>query len=140
MLDLYSRRIVGWALRERMHTELVLEALNDAAARRTLRKGWVFHSDRGTQYKASAFTDRVRALQGRSSMGRFGNCFDNAVAESFFASLKEEWIRGKLYKTRREARKEVFEYIEMFYNPIRRHSTLGYLSPDEFERRTNVVR
>jgi transposase InsO family protein len=139
VLDLYSRRVVGWSMRERMQTELVLDALNDAAGRRTLRRGWILHSDRGTQYMAGAFKERLKELQGRPSMGRFGNCFDNAVAESFFASLKEEWIRGRLYKTRDEARKEVFEYIELFYNPTRRHSTLGYISPAEFERRAGVV-
>jgi transposase InsO family protein len=139
VLDLYSRRIVGWALRERMTAELVIEALNHAAGRRSLRKGWILHSDRGTQYMAAAFKERLKSLGGRPSMGRFGNCFDNAVAESFFASLKEEWIRGRLYRTRQEARREVFEYIEMFYNPIRRHSTLGYVSPANFERQAGVV-
>lgn len=139
MLDLYSRRVVGWAIGDRMQTDLVLEALDHAAGRRSLRKGWILHSDRGTQYMAGAFRDRLKALNGRPSMGRFGNCFDNAVAESFFASLKEEWIRGRLYKTRQEARAAIFEYIEMFYNPVRRHSTLGYLSPVEFERRRGCV-
>jgi transposase InsO family protein len=139
VLDLYSRRIVGWAMRERMHTELVLEALNHAAGRRSLQKGWILHSDRGAQYMSAAFRERVRALEGRQSMGRFGTCYDNAVAESFFASLKEEWIKGRLYKTRQEACSEVFGYIEMFYNPTRRHSTLGYLSPVEFERQAGVV-
>ena len=139
MLDLYSRKVVGWAIRDRMHTDLVLEALNHAAGRRTLQKGWILHSDRGTQYMSGAFRDRVRALKGRSSMGRFGTCFDNAVAESFFASLKEEWIRGRFYKTRQEARSAIFQYIETFYNPVRRHSTLGYLSPVEYERRGAAV-
>jgi putative transposase len=139
VLDLYSRRIVGWAMRDRMQTELVIDALNHAAGRRTLRKGWILHSDRGTQYMAATFKERLKELKGLPSMGRIGTCYDNAVAESFFASLKEEWIKGKLYKTRQEARSEVFGYIEMFYNPLRRHSTLGYLSPANFERRAGVV-
>jgi putative transposase len=139
VLDLYSRRIVGWATGDRMHTGLVIEALNHAAGRRTLRKGWIFHSDRGTQYMAQAFKERLKELEGLPSMGRRGTCYDNAVAESFFASLKEEWLRGKRYKTRQEALSEVFGYIEMHYNPIRRHSTLGYVSPVEFERQAGVV-
>src|SRR5687767_3330621 len=135
ILDLFSRRIVGWSMRDRMHSELVLDALNHAVARRTPPPGWILYSDRGTQYTGAAVQDRLHQLQGRPSMGRLGDCFDNAVAESFFASLKEEWIRGRYYSTRDEARRDVFEYIEMFYNPTRRHSTLGYLSPADFERR-----
>jgi transposase InsO family protein len=139
VLDLYSRRVVGWSMRDRVNVELVLEALNHAAARRAPRPGWILHSDRGTQYTAGRIQERLRRLCGRPSMGRVGNCFDNAVAESFFASLKEEWICGRYYSTREEARRDVFEYIEMFYNPTRRHSTLGYVSPVEYERRAAAV-
>jgi len=139
VLDLYSRRIVGWSMHDRLHADLVLEAVNHAAGRRTLRPGWILHSDRGVQYTAATLKERLHRLRGRSSMGRTGNCFDNAVAESFFSSLKQEWIRGRYYDTRDEARRDVFEYIEMFYNPSRRHSTLGYVSPAEFERRAGAV-
>jgi putative transposase len=138
VLDLYSRRVVGWSMQDRLHAKLVLEAVNHAAGRRDLRPGWILHSDRGVQYTSAALKERLNQLRGRSSMGRTGNCFDNAVAESFFASLKEEWIRGRIYPTRKEARRDVFEYIEFFYNPKRRHSTLGYFSPAEFERRAAV--
>ena len=138
ILDLYSRRVVGWSMSERLHAELVLEAVNHAAGRRALQPGWILHSDRGVQYTAAPLKERLQRLQGRSSMGRTGNCYDNAVAESFFASLKEEWICDRLYSTRQEARRDVFEYIEMFYNPARRHSTLGYLSPAQFEQRVAV--
>jgi transposase InsO family protein len=139
VLDLYSRRIVGWSLRERLEAGLVVDALNAAVERRRPRAGWILHSDRGSQYMATALKERLRELGGLASMGRFGDCFDNAVAESFFASLKREWNCGKRYRTRREARKDVSEYIDLFYNPSRRHSTLGYLSPVEFERRRGAV-
>jgi transposase InsO family protein len=139
VLDLYSRRIVGWSMGERLDARLVLEALNLAVARRCPQPGWILHSDRGSQYTATALRQRLQVLGGLASMGRFGNCFDNAVAESFFASLKREWNCDGRYGTRREARKDVFEYIELFYNPSRRHSTLGYVSPVEFERRRGAV-
>ncbi|MEO6462802.1 MAG: IS3 family transposase [Candidatus Eisenbacteria bacterium] len=138
VLDLYSRRVVGWSMQDRLHAELVLDAVNHAAGRRSPGPGWILHSDHGVQYTSANLKTRLDRLQGHSSMGRIGNCFDNAVAESFFASLKEEWICGRIYPTRQEARRDVFEYIEMFYNPTRRHSTLGYLSPAEYERRAGA--
>jgi transposase InsO family protein len=138
VLDLYSRRVVGWSMRDRLHAEIVVDAVNDAAARRSLQPGWILHSDRGVQYTSVSLKERVEQLHGQTSMGRIGDCYDNAVAESFFASLKEEWICGRVYATRTEARRDTFEYIELFYNPTRRHSTLGYISPAQFERRTGT--
>ena len=139
VLDLYSRRVVGWSMQDRLHAELVVDAVKDAAARRSLQPGWIFHSDRGVQYTSVSLKEQVGRLFGQTSMGRIGDCYDNAVAESFFASLKEEWICGTVYATRQEARRDVFEYIELFYNPTRRHSTLGYVSPAQFEQRTGTV-
>ena len=139
VLDLYSRRVVGWSMQNRLHAELVVDAVNNAAARRSLQAGWILHSDRGVQYTSVSLKEQVSRLLGQTSMGRIGDCYDNAVAESFFASLKEEWICGKVYATRSEARKDVFEYIELFYNPTRLHSTLGYVSPAQFEQRTGTV-
>ena len=138
ILDLYSRRVVGWSMHHRLHAQLVVDAVNHAAARRSLAPGWIFHSDRGVQYTSVLLKERVSQLQGLTSMSRIGNCYDNAVAESFFASLKEEWICGTVYATRKEGRRDVFEYIELFYNPARRHSTLGYVSPAQFELRTGT--
>lgn len=138
VLDLYSRRVVGWSMQDRLHAELAVDAVNHAAARRSPQPGWVFHSDRGVQYTSVLLKERLNQLQGQASMSRIGNCFDNAVAESFFASLKEEWICGTVYATRKDARRDVFEYIELFYNPTRRHSTLGYVSPAQFELRTGT--
>lgn len=139
VLDLYSRRVVGWSMHDRLQADLVLHAVNHAAGRRMPKPGWILHSDRGVQYTARVLRERLSALGGESSMGRFGNCFDNAVAESFFASLKEEWLSDRRYQTREEARRDIFEYIELFYNPTRRHSTLGYVSPVEFERLASAV-
>lgn len=138
ILDLYSRRIVGWSAKESLDAEVVLDALNDAAGRRRPGSGWILHSDRGVQYASKAIRARVAALGGHSSMGRSGNCFDNAVAESFFGSMKTEWVHGQNYETRDQAKRDIFEYIELFYNPNRRHSRLGQISPAEFEARAAV--
>jgi putative transposase len=139
VLDLYSRRIVGWSMQNRLHAQLVVDAVNDATARRSPQSGWILHSDRGVQYTSVSLKERVSQLHGRTSMGRIGNCYDNAAAESFFASLRQEWICGKIYATREEARRDAFDYIELFYNTSRRHSTLGYDSPAQFELRTGTV-
>ncbi len=134
VLDLYSRAIVGWAMRERMHRELVLAALQMALDRRQTQPGTVVHSDQGTLY---ACTD-YRALLHRhglvGSMSRKGNCWDNAVVESFFHTLKTELVDHADYLSREQARSSLFEYMEVFYNQQRRHSTLGYRTPLEFER------
>jgi putative transposase len=132
--DLHSRRIVGWSIGERIDSRLVVDALEMALARRRPGDGLVAHSDRGSQY-ASEHYQRLLAGHGIvCSMSRRANCWDNAPMESFFASLKKELTRGDVFATREEARAELFEYIEVFYNRIRRHSALGYLSPDEYER------
>jgi transposase InsO family protein len=133
ILDLFSRRVVGWALNERLERGIVLDALNMALQHRHPPQGLLHHSDRGSQY-ASHDYQQLLAVHGiQSSMSRNGNCWDNAVAESFFATLKVELVYRSRWSTRTHARNEVFEYIELFYNRRRRHSALGYLSPDEFE-------
>jgi putative transposase len=132
--DLHSRRIVGWAMGERIDSRLVVDALEMAASRRLPGAGLVAHSDRGSQY-ASEHYQRVLAGRGITcSMSRRANCWDNAPMESFFASLKKELTHDEDYATREEARASIFEYIEVFYNRVRRHSSLGYRSPDEYER------
>jgi putative transposase len=136
--DAYSRRIVGWAMADHMRSELVVDALQMALARRRPVPGLIHHSDQGGQFVSLAFGQSARDAGIAVSMGSKGDCYDNAVAESFFATLKKELIRRRAWPTRRELIGEVFEYIEAFYNPIRRHSTLGYLSPVDFENSTLV--
>lgn len=131
--DAFSRRIVGWSIAEHMRAELVTDALQMALARRQPEAGLIHHSDQGSQYVSLAFGQRARDAGIAVSMGSRGDCFDNAVAESFFATLKKELIRRRSWPTRRELQSAVFDYIESFYNRERRHSTLGYLSPREFE-------
>ena len=131
--DAYSRRIVGWAMADHMRAELVVDALQMALARRRPAPGLIHHSDQGSQFVSLAFGQQARDAGIAVSMGSRGDCYDNAVAESFFATLKKELIRRRSWPTRRELTGEIFEYIEAFYNPIRRHTTLGYLSPAQFE-------
>jgi transposase InsO family protein len=132
--DLYSRMVVGWALSETMTSRLVVDALEMAVARRLPEEGLLAHSDRGSQY-ASEHYQRLLAKHGiECSMSGVGQCWDNAPMESFFASLKKELVHHEDYETRAQARSSIVEYIEMFYNPKRRHSSLGYLSPAEYER------
>ena len=134
ILDLYSRKVVGWRLSDRMTASLVCEALDDAARQRRPARGLVFHSDRGSQYASHAFRRRLqRRNVSAGGASRRGNCWDNAVAESFFATLKKELVRGRAFDTRAQARSEVFEYIEVFYNRHRTHSLLNYETPDAFE-------
>jgi len=133
ILDLFSRRVVGWAMGERLTRDLTLNALDMALTHRRPEAGLLHHSDRGCQY---ASADYQRALRQRGlvcSMSRKGDCWDNAVAESFFATLKIELVHRTRFTTRAQARAAVFEYIEAFYNRRRRHSTLGYVSPIDFE-------
>lgn len=134
VLDLKSRRVVGWAMRSTLEAELALSALRMALAARQPRPGLVHHSDRGVQYACSDYRTVLAAGQIEASMSRQGDCWDNAVAESFFATLELELIARHRWGTRREARQAIFRYIETWYNPRRRHSTLGYLSPVEYER------
>ncbi len=135
VVDAFSRTVVGWAMAGHLRTELILDALDMAIARRRPADGLVHHSDRGTQYTSLAFGRRAREAGTSLSMGSTGDCFDNAMAESFFASLETELLDRTSLRTRTDARLAVFDYIEAFYNPHRRHSALGYLSPAEFERR-----
>ena len=133
VLDVFSRRIVGWAMETYLRTELVLKALNMALGQR--RPGEVIHhSDQGSQYTSLAFGRRCEAAGVRPSMGSVGDCFDNAMCESFFATLECELLDRRSFKTQAEARMAVFDFIEGWYNPHRRHSALGYLSPINYER------
>jgi len=136
VMDLYSRAIVGWALADHLRAELVVDALEMAVARRRPDAGLVHHSDQGSQYTSLIFTRRCRSVGIDVSMGSRGDCFDNAVLESFHASLKKDLIHRRSWPTKAEARTAVFEYVEAFYNRRRRHSTLGMLSPLEYENRT----
>jgi putative transposase len=134
VMDCYSRMIVGWSMRPDLEAELVVDALEMAIARRQPEPGLVHHSDQGSQYVSLRFGERCREIGIHQSMGSKGDCFDNAVAESFFATLEKDLIRRRSFATRQEARTAVFDYIETFYNPIRLHSTLGYVSPVEYEK------
>jgi putative transposase len=134
--DAYSRAIVGWSMAEHMRSELVVDALEMAVARRRPAPGLIHHSDQGSQYVSLAFGQAAHDAGIARSMGSKGDCYDNAVAESFFATLKKELVHRRSWPTRRELIGEVFEYIEAFYNRIRRHSTLGMLSPLQFENTT----
>ncbi len=135
VLDVYSRRIVGWAMAEHLRTELVVEAVDMALWRRRPARGVVHHSDQGSQYTSLAFGQRLRDAGLVASMGSRGDCFDNAMAESFFATLECELLARQRFPTRNAARLALFDYIEGFYNTHRRHSALDYLSPAAFERR-----
>jgi len=134
VLDLYSRKIIGWAMSSRNNKQLVCDALTMALWRRNRPKDVIIHSDQGSTYASNDYLSLLKEHQLIPSMSRKGECLDNAVAESFFGSLKTEWVDDQDYKTHEEARKSLFEYIEMFYNRKRRHSYLGYKSPAQFER------
>jgi putative transposase len=135
VIDAWSRRVVGWSMAGHLRTELVLDALEMAIARRRPTTATVFHSDRGTQYTSLAFGRRCREAGIAGSMGSVGDAYDNAVAESFFATLETELIDRHSWRTRADARLAVFDFIEAWYNPHRRHRFIGQLSPAEFERR-----
>jgi len=134
VLDAWSRRVVGWAMATHLRTELVLDALNMALWQRRPREV-IHHSDQGTQYTSIAFGQRCREAGVRPSMGSVGDCFDNALCESFFATLECELLDRRRFRTQIEARMAVFDFLEGWYNLHRRHSSLGYLSPTEFEQR-----
>ena len=133
VIDLFSRQVVGWSLSNRMTKKLTMDALRMAIWRRRPALGLIFHSDRGSQYCSNDYQDLLEAHGVISSMSRKGNCWDNAVVESFFGSLKTERVFFSNYVNREEAKGDVVDYIEMFYNSHRRHSYLGYVSPKEFE-------
>ena len=139
LLDLYSRRVVGWAMGQRLTVELVEQALTMALVNRMPTAGLVHHSDRGSQYAATSYQRRLTEYGLLSSMSRKGNCWDNACVESCFGTLKRELVHHRHYATRAEATQDIFEYIEVFYNQKRRHSTLGYHSPAEYEARVAVA-
>ncbi len=134
VLDVWSRRIVGWAMETHLRTELVLAALDTALAQRRPR-AVVHHSDHGCQYTSYTFGSRCREMGVMPSMGSVGDAYDNAMAESFFATLEREVLNRRRFKTQAEAKMAVFEWLEGWYNPHRRHSSIGYLSPVNFERR-----
>jgi putative transposase len=134
VLDCYSRRVVGWAMAEHLRTELVIDALDMAIWRRRPDPGLVHHSDQGCQYTSLTFGRRLRQAGLVASMGTVGDAYDNAVTESFFATLECELLDRIRFATRTQARTAVFDYLEGFYNPHRRHSTLGYLSPADYEQ------
>ncbi len=133
VMDLYSRRIVGWSTADHLETGLCLDALQRALSHRTDVEGLIHHSDRGVQYASDRYREALEAQRIECSMSRRANCWDNAVAESFFGTLKTELIYRRPWLTRQEARNAIGEYIEIFYNRIRRHTTIGGMSPAKFE-------
>ena len=138
VLDVFSRQIVGWAMGDRIDTGLVLRAFNQAVMRRRPAPGFIFHSDRGRQYASVDFRKALKSCGAVQSMSNKGDCYDNAITETFSHTLKTELVYFEKYKTRTEAKGGIFEYIEAFYNRLRRHSALGYRSPHAFEQ-ANVV-
>lgn len=138
VVDAWSRRVVGWATAAHLKTELVLSALEMALCQRR-PQGVIHHSDQGCQYTSIAFGQRCRRAGVRPSMGSVGDCYDNALAESFFATLECELLDRTVFRNRSEARLGVFDFIEAFYNPKRRHSSIGYLSPVNYERRLQAA-
>lgn len=139
LLDLYARKVVGWSLGSRMDVGLVKGALEMAIGRRQPAPGLIHHTDRGSQYACHAYRDALSQHGMVCSMSGKGECLDNAVAERFFGSLKREWTSSRVYETRQEARDDIVEYIEMFYNSNRKHSYLGYMSPNEYEEFDRVA-
>jgi putative transposase len=139
VIDLFSRRVVGWSMSTSMTAQLVADALVMAIWRRGKPDALLHHSDQGSQYTSEQFSTLMADNGVTCSMSRSGNVWDNAAMESFFSSLKTERTARKTYRTRSQAKADVFDYIERFYNPIRRHSTIGYISPIEFERKAGVT-
>ena len=133
VMDLFSRRIVGWSMQQTMERQLVISALEMALRARRPPPGLLHHSDRGSQYASLDYQDRLRQAGCTCSMSRTGNCWDNAPLESFFSTLKMELVHERQYETRQRARAEIFEFIEVYYNRERLHSSLGYLSPVDYE-------
>jgi transposase InsO family protein len=137
VIDLFSRKIVGWNMSDNMKAQGIAETLQMALGRRKPQAGLVHHSDRGVQYACAMYRQLLEAHQIQCSMSRPGNCYDNAVAESFFGTLKSELLHRRHYRRRADAETSVFEWIECWYNRQRRHSSLGYLSPEVFEAQLN---
>jgi len=133
VMDLFSRRIVGWAMSENIDSQLVQSAMKMSIKHRNPETGLIHHSDRGVQYASEGFQELLDDNDVACSMSRKGNCWDNACVESFFGSLKSEWVKGKLYESFDDGRNDIFKYIEVFYNRKRRHASLGYVSPVVYE-------
>ena len=138
-LDVYSRRIVGWSMNHRLGDELIINAFKQAWHHRQPAAGLIVHSDRGSQYCSRSFKELLDIHRYRQSMSSTGNCYDNAITESFFATLKTELIYDERYRTRNEARRSIFKYIEIFYNRSRIHTSIGGLSPDQFEQMDHLA-
>lgn len=136
--DKYTRRIIGWQVSATMTARLVLEAFNRAHRRGLIRRGAIIHTDRGSQYASVEYRRLLYIYGFRQSMSATGNCYDNAQAESFFSRFKAELLEGGIFESVEQARSEIFSYIEGYYNRIRRHSSLGYLSPMEFEKQLKI--
>ena len=136
ILDLYSRAVVGWSMGNKNNAQLVQDALTMAIWRRGVKDSVIVHSDQGCTYASGAYQAQLKQHNLICSMSRKGECLDNAVAESFFGSLKNEWVIDQNYSTRKQTKQSLFEYIEIFYNRQRRHSHIGYLSPEEYERQS----
>lgn len=139
VLDLFSRKIIGWSMDANMERWLVINALNMALQCRHPPKGLLHHSDRGSQYASNDYQKLLVDHKISCSMSRKGNCYDNAVMESFFATLKQELVYHRTYESRKKAKQDIFEYIQVWYNRKRSHSSLGYLSPEEFEHKQAYV-
>ena len=138
IIDAFSRRVIGWAFSESLQAELVMAALAMALVRRgRLPEGVILHSDRGVQYACRDFRSKLAQHRLLASMSRKGNCYDNALAESFFSTLKTEWVHRHVFASRRQARNAIVDYIEAFYNLRRRHSAIGFISPIDFENQIN---
>jgi transposase InsO family protein len=138
-MDLCTRKVVGWSMAPRMTADLVVDAFRMALFRQKLQAPRLVHSDRGSQYASDAFRRELKAHGCKQSMSRKGNCWDNAVAESFFGTLKNELVHHEKYKTREQAQLSIFDYIELFYNKRRMHSHLNFVSPEEFEKSMETV-
>lgn len=134
VLDVFSRRIVGWSMNRRMTDDLVVAAFKNALVRRRPAPGFIFHTDRGSQYCSKRFRALVKGAGGVQSMSATGCCYDNAITETFFGTLKRELVHHCSFTTRQEAQSRIFRYIEAFYNRRRRHSSIGYLAPERFEQ------
>jgi putative transposase len=137
VVDLLSRKIVGWSMKDSLHTDLCVEALEMALAARRPGEGLLRHSDQRSQYCSEQYQTQLQSFKINCSMSRVGNCWDNAVVESLWASLKRELIYQRRFKTRQEAQQAIFQWIVIWYNRKRRHSSLGYLSPEAFEAMQN---
>jgi putative transposase len=140
VIDLYSRKVVGWSMSSRMKAQMVCDALKMAVWQRRPKAGLIHHSDRGSQYASTAFRKLLNVHDFRGSMSRKGDCWDNAVVESFFGSLKQERVHWRHYQTRFEAQQDILNYISIFYNSYRLHSYLGYKSPNQYELEMSDLR